>query len=957
MPSGAGSTRGEPAAVRAGAEGAGFGIEDGLGALGEGAHWGHLTTEGARGELYRLPPLAACAEKLRVIPGFGKQNLTVGSLPTCDIVLAGRGGPARARADRPPRRRQARSSCAAPASPTPTAARSAPASRRPSTCAPQFTVGAGQVPVPLHHPAITLALMATGMLAAPPGQIIIGRDPSRASIVIQHPSVSSQHATVIVDRMMVIDHSSTSGTYVGTTRIPAGTPTPIEAGAILAFGPVPVQVQLLVRLAQAPRPALGSSAIMMLRRPPAGGAQLPAVPAPQAPRPPQSRRRSARPRRPQCAGRHRRAHGPDAAARRRRAGAALAPPRPRRSRARPGRRTRPSSASSTSRAATRHVKSIGRTPDNDIVIAHPQVLEHAHAFLHSRASSSSSRTAAARTAPSSAASASPPGQRVAGRERREGLHRPDAAADRAERRAARADVVQEEYAADAGRASRSTRSRRGTCSSRCPTATTRREMKVLLDHVTFKALPGRHDRAHGPLGRRQDDAAPRAQRLPAARRAGRSASTARTSTPSTTPSAACIGYVPQDDIVHPELTVFEAVKYSAQFRLPPDYSRGRDRPPRRADASRTSASSGVKNLQIGKPEKKVLSGGQRKRVNIALELVTDPVILFLDEPTSGLAADDTTALINLLADLTKKTGKTIIMTIHQPAKDEFEKFNLCLVMGYGGVPMYFGPTARTRTASSGRGRSGSGSRTTSTTRATCSTCSTCASGPSSTRCARTNPTRSAATRAGSRPPASGARSTSSPTTPSSSRCTRAGARSAPGQGQRGLPGDARDDERAARPAAVALLARSRCATVGGTAIMLLQAPIIGVLLAVVFGGQKAAVPAWCLGALQELRASATRRRARRRPARTGWQPTTDHTAAIFFLVVAAVWFGTSNAAREIVTRAGHLPARADGEPRPLQLRAVEVPAPRALLRRPVRDAPRHRLLRARLPRRPATRSA
>src|SRR6202012_2997932 len=135
-----------------------------------------------------------------------------------------------------------------------------------------------------------------------------------------------------------------------------------------------------------------------------------------------------------------------------------------------------------------------------------------------------------------------------------------------------------------------------------------------------------------------------------------------------------IGYVPQDDIVHPELTVFEAVRYSAKFRLPPDYSE--DEIERRVNI--TLAQLGLENvahLQIGKPEKKVLSGGQRKRVNIAMELVTDPVIMFLDEPTSGLAADDTTALINLLHDLTKKTGKTIIMTIHQPAKEEYEKFN------------------------------------------------------------------------------------------------------------------------------------------------------------------------------------------------------------------------------------------------------------------------------------------
>ena len=98
----------------------------------------------------------------------------------------------------------------------------------------------------------------------------------------------------------------------------------------------------------------------------------------------------------------------------------------------------------------------------------------------------------------------------------------------------------------------------------------------------------------------------------------------------------------------------------------------------------------VAHLQIGRPEKKILSGGQRKRVNIAMELVTDPVIMFLDEPTSGLAADDTASLVSLLHDLAKQTGKTIITTIHQPAKDEFEKFNLALILGPGGLTTFFG---------------------------------------------------------------------------------------------------------------------------------------------------------------------------------------------------------------------------------------------------------------------------
>ena len=87
----------------------------------------------------------------------------------------------------------------------------------------------------------------------------------------------------------------------------------------------------------------------------------------------------------------------------------------------------------------------------------------------------------------------------------------------------------------------------------------------------------------------------------------------------------------------------------------------------------------------------------------------------------------------------------------------------------------------------------------------------------------------------------------------------------------------------------------------GTAIMLLQAPIIGVLLALVFGGQKDAIPYWCLGALQELARKSGGVGDGLTQTLNSMQSTPDHAGSIFFVVVAAVWFGTSNAAREIVS--------------------------------------------------------
>src|SRR4051812_8517350 len=185
-----------------------------------------------------------------MIPGFGKQTLLIGSAPHCDVVLAGQGvQPEHARIVHQGGGKLVFVAGAGPCSAGGRAL--APGEQAAFDLKTQFFVA--QVPVPLHHPAITLSIMTTGTLAPPPGQIVIGRDPSKSSICLQNPSVSSQHATVILDRVMVIDHSSTSGTYVGTNRIAPGTPTPIDPNGVIAFGPVPVQVQLLMRLAQGAR--------------------------------------------------------------------------------------------------------------------------------------------------------------------------------------------------------------------------------------------------------------------------------------------------------------------------------------------------------------------------------------------------------------------------------------------------------------------------------------------------------------------------------------------------------------------------------------------------------------------------------------------------------------------------------------------------------------------------------
>ncbi|MER5254547.1 FHA domain-containing protein [Streptomyces sp. NPDC002855] len=143
-----------------------------------------------------------------------------------------------------------------------------------------------------------------------------------------------------------------------------------------------------------------------------------------------------------------------------------------------------------------------------------------------------------------------------------------------------------------------------------------------------------------------------------------------------------IGLVPQDDILHKELTVKKALKYAAKLRFPSDTSE-QEREQRIDEVLREL------KLDIHK-EKKVtsLSGGQRKRVSVALELLTKPSLIFLDEPTSGLDPGMDRDVMQLLRGLADD-GRTVLVVTHSVA--ELAICDKLLVMAPGGSVAYFGP--------------------------------------------------------------------------------------------------------------------------------------------------------------------------------------------------------------------------------------------------------------------------
>ncbi|MBL7898163.1 MAG: ABC transporter permease, partial [Crocinitomicaceae bacterium] len=97
----------------------------------------------------------------------------------------------------------------------------------------------------------------------------------------------------------------------------------------------------------------------------------------------------------------------------------------------------------------------------------------------------------------------------------------------------------------------------------------------------------------------------------------------------------------------------------------------------------------TKDLKVGSPLEKTISGGQRKRLNIGLELIREPSVMFVDEPTSGLSSRDSENIMDLLKELALK-GKLIFVVIHQPSSDIFKMFDKLLILDQGGYPIYNG---------------------------------------------------------------------------------------------------------------------------------------------------------------------------------------------------------------------------------------------------------------------------
>jgi len=147
-----------------------------------------------------------------------------------------------------------------------------------------------------------------------------------------------------------------------------------------------------------------------------------------------------------------------------------------------------------------------------------------------------------------------------------------------------------------------------------------------------------------------------------------------------------IGYVPQDDILHPELTVKSALDYAARLRFPPDVPAA-DRTARVTEVMTELGLEHRADVRVAR-----LSGGQRKRTSVAIELLTRPSLLILDEPTSGLDPGYEKSVMHLLRDLAG-SGRTVLTVTH--SIQSLDQCDRILFLAPGGQTAYFGPPSGT----------------------------------------------------------------------------------------------------------------------------------------------------------------------------------------------------------------------------------------------------------------------
>lgn len=148
-----------------------------------------------------------------------------------------------------------------------------------------------------------------------------------------------------------------------------------------------------------------------------------------------------------------------------------------------------------------------------------------------------------------------------------------------------------------------------------------------------------------------------------------------------------IGFIPQDDLLIEDLTVFENLYYAAKLCFG-QYTHQQIEELVNKVLINLGLSE-TRHLKVGSPLHKTISGGQRKRLNIGLELLREPTILFVDEPTSGLSSRDSENIMDLLKELALR-GKMIFVVIHQPSSDIFKLFDTLIILDVGGFQIYYG---------------------------------------------------------------------------------------------------------------------------------------------------------------------------------------------------------------------------------------------------------------------------